>query len=209
VPDTEARATVDVSVDLVAPPNDGAFTGLFELRNAAGEVVPIGTEKSFWVKVIVGNGAPSTSGSGAVATQKPVDITQCDYSENEGYVQQLIALINEARSKAKLAPLTINAQLSAAAQAHSLDMACGDFLSHTGSDGSWVGVRLKTAGYNTYNYLEIIAIGAPQDAITQWKNDQPHWDIVLNPSMKDIGVGYAYTAASQFGGYFTVEFASP
>ncbi len=210
VPDTAARATVDVSVDLVAPPDDGAFTGIFELRNAAGEVVPIGTEKSFWVKIVVGNGASPTSKPGSVSpTQKPVDISQCQYSENAGYVQQLVSLINQARSDAKLAPLTVNAQLAAAAQAHSLDMACGNFLSHTGSDGSWIGDRLKAAGYNTYTYEEIIAIGSPQDAINQWHSDQPHWDTVLNPSMKEIGVGYVYSAASQYGGYFTVDFASP
>jgi uncharacterized protein YkwD len=207
VPDTEARATVDVSIDLAAPPNDGTFTGIFELRNAAGEVVPIGTEKSFWVKIIVGSG--ESSAEGAVATQKPVDITQCDYSENAGYVQQLVALINQARSDAKLAPLTIDSRLTAAAQAHSLDMACGNFLSHTGSDGSWVGDRLKKAGYDTYSYQEIIAIGSPLDAMSQWQSDQPHWDMVLSPAMKDIGVGYVYSAASQFGGYFTVDFASP
>lgn len=210
VPETAARATVDVSVDLVAPPNDGAFTGIFELRNAAGEVVPIGTEKSFWVKIMVGNGASPTSKPGAAApTQKPVDLSQCQYSENAGYVQQLVSLINQARSDAKLTPLTVNAQVTAAAQAHSLDMACGNFLSHTGSDGSWIGDRLKAAGYNTYNYMEIIAIGSPQDAINQWQSDQPHWDIVLNPSMKEIGVGYVYSAASQYGGYFTVDFVSP
>lgn len=210
IPDTEARATVDVSIDLVAPPNDGTFTGIFELRNAAGEVVPIGTEKSFWVKIIVGNGDPSTSSAGgAVATQKPVDITQCEYSENAGYVQQLVALINQARSDAKLAPLTINAQLTAAAQAHSLDMACGNFLSHTGSDGSWIGDRLSVAGYNTYTYEEILAIGAPQDAMSQWRDSPLHWETVLTPSMTEIGVGYVYAAASQFGGYFTVDFASP
>jgi len=210
IPDTAARATVDVSVDLVAPPNDGAFTGIFELRNAAGETVPIGTEKSFWVKIVVGNGAPSTSeAGGAVATQKPVDITQCDYSENAGYVQQLVALINQARSDAKLALLTVNAQLADAAQTHSLDMACGNFLSHTGSDGSWVGDRLKVAGYNTYTYVEIIGIGSPQEAMVQWNNSSLHWETVLNSSMKDIGVGYIYSAASQFGGYFTVDFASP
>ena len=210
VPDTAARATVDVSIDLVAPPNDGAFTGIFELRNADGEVVPIGTEDSFWVKIIVGNGAPPTSGpGGVVATQKPVDISQCENSENAGYVQQLVGLINQARADVDLPPITLNPQLSAAAQAHSLDMACGDFLSHTGSDGSWIGDRLKAAGYNTYSYQEIIAIGTPQDAMSQWRNDQPHWDIVLNPSTKEMGIGYAYNADSQFGGYFTVDFASP
>ena len=209
VPDTEARATVDVSVDLVAPPNDGAFTGIFELQNAAGEVVPIGTEKSFWVKIIVGNGAPPTSSSGGVvATPKPVDISQCEYSENAGYVQQLVGLINQARADAQLPALTVNAQLTIAAQKHSLDMACGNFLSHTGSDGSWIGDRLRAAGYNSYSYLEIIAIGTPQDAMNQWRNDQPHWDIVLGPS-KEIGVGYVYSADSDYGGYFTVDISGP
>jgi len=210
VPETEARATVDVSIDLVAPPNDGAFTGVYELQNASGEVVPIGTERSFWVKIIVGSGAaPTTSPGGVTATPKPVDISQCQYSENAGYVQQLVSLINQARADAQLPALNVNSQLSTAAQKHSLDMACNNFLSHTGSDGSWVGDRLAAAGYNTYNYQEIIAIGTPQDAMSQWRNDQPHWDIVLNPLMKEIGVGYVYSAASQFGGYFIVDFASP
>lgn len=210
VPETEARATVDVSVDLIAPPNDGAFTGIFELRNASGEVVPIGTEKSFWVKIIVGSGASPTSGSGGVVvTSPPSDISQCKYSENAGYVQELFSLMNQARADANLPALTLNAQLSAAARAHSLDMACNNFLSHTGSDGSWIRDRLLAAGYDTYSYQEIIAIGTPQDAMTQWRNDQPHWDIVLNPYASDVGVGYVYNADSQFGGYFTVDFASP
>jgi uncharacterized protein YkwD len=210
VPETEARATVDVSVELTAPPNDGAFTGIFELRNAAGDIVPIGTEKSFWVKIIVGNGASPTSGSGGVvSTSQPADISQCKYNENAGYVQQLVALINQARSDANIAPVTVNAQLTAAAQKHSLDMSCNNFLSHTGSNGSWIGDRLSAAGYNTYTYEEIIAIGTPQDAMSQWRNDAPHWESVLNPFMKEIGVGYVYSAASSYGGYFTVDFASP
>src|SRR5215207_6489479 len=36
VPETEASAKVDVSIDLVAPSEDGAYTGNFELRNAEG-----------------------------------------------------------------------------------------------------------------------------------------------------------------------------
>jgi len=210
VPETEARATVDVSIDLVAPPNDGAFTGVYELQNALGEVVPIGTEKSFWVKIIVGSGAaPTTSPGGVTATPKPVDISQCKYNENEEYIQQLVSLINQARADAQLPALIVNAQLSTAAQKHSLDMACNSFLSHTGSDGSWVGDRLSAAGYNTYTYEEIIAIGTPEDAMTQWRNSSSHWESVLTPSMTEIGVGYVYSAASQFGGYFTVNFASP
>jgi len=103
VPETQAKATVEVSVDLVAPSQDGAFTGSFELRNAAGKVIPIGTERSFWVKITVGDGASLTSSSGGVpATLKPTNFSQCQYSENPGYVQELVSLINQARLEAQL-----------------------------------------------------------------------------------------------------------
>ena len=118
-------------------------------------------------------------------------------------------LINAARADAKLKPLSYNSQLAAAAQAHSQDMACNNFLSHTGSNGSWIGDRMAAAGYATYNYTEIIAIGSPQNAMAQWAADATHWNAVLDPSMKEIGVGYVYSANSSFGGYFTVDMAAP
>ena len=50
---------------------------------------------------------------------------------------------------------------------------------------------------------EILAIGTPQDAITQWRRDE-HWDYVLGVYTQ-IGVGYAYNSCSDYGGYFTVD----
>jgi uncharacterized protein YkwD len=201
---------VDVSIDLVAPPNDGAFTGIFELRNAAGDVVPIGTEKSFWVKIIVGNGASLASSSGGVVvTPQSANLPQCPYSENTGYVQQLITLINQARADAQVPTLMVNTQLTAAAQAHSVDMVCGNYLSHSGPNGEPIGYRLRAAGYTSPGFLEILAIGTPQDALNQWRNDPGHWEFVLQPSTQALGVGYAYSASSDYGGYFTVDFGSP
>ena len=93
-----------------------------------------------------------------------------------------------------------------AAQDHSADMACNNFLGHAGSDGSWIGDRLLRAGFpaNTY-YSEIIAIGTPRDAMSQWLADGPHWDAVLDPSVKEIGAGYGYYQSSDFNGYITVD----
>src|SRR6266498_3185753 len=54
MPETEAQSTVEVSIDLVAPSSDGAYTGNFELQDAEGESVPLGIEPTFWVKIIVG-----------------------------------------------------------------------------------------------------------------------------------------------------------
>lgn len=56
VPEIEANSTVNVSIDLVAPSEDGAYTGNFELRDAEGRTVPLGMEPTFWVKIIVGEG---------------------------------------------------------------------------------------------------------------------------------------------------------
>lgn len=201
VPGTAAKSPVDVSVELTAPSADGSYTGNYELRNASGEAAPIGIEKTFWVKIIVGAGSAGS----------PVDsqIGNCSYTENAAYIQQLIELINQARADVGRAALTVNAQLMNAAQGHSLDMACNNFLRHSGSDGTWIGDRLSRAGYSSTYYLEIIAIGLPQDAMNQWRNDPIHWDAVINSRVTEIGVGYVFARTSAYGGYWTVNMGRP
>jgi uncharacterized protein YkwD len=208
IADTLPKSKVEVSVSLTAPMVNGAYTGNFTLNDANGNSLFIGTEKTFWVKIVVGELNPQTP---SVSTTKTPYVpsggnSNCSYTQNASYVSQVISLINQARVAEKLSALTVNSQLASAAQAHSVDMACNNFLDHTGSDGSWIGDRLADVGFNSFNYFEIIAIGTPQNAIDQWRADEGHWEIVLNASMKYIGVGYAYYADSDFGGYFTVDF---
>ena len=199
VPETERSKPVDVSVDLIAPTEDGTYRGNFELRNADNQPVLIGAESIFWVQVVVGPIQSSTNlGSG-----------NCTYITNDGYVQQLIELINKARTDVGRAALTVNQQLMKAAQDHSLDMACNDFLRHSGSDGSWTGDRLLRVGYPNSYYLEVIAIGLAQDAMNQWRADPTHWDAVINSRVREIGVGYVYNKFSSYGGYWTVDMGGP
>jgi uncharacterized protein YkwD len=205
VPETPARSPVDVSVELTAPSSDGTYRGNFELRDAEGHPVLIGTESIFWVQIVVGAGG-TTNISGTPVTSQ---VGNCVYTTNDGYVQTLVGLINEARAEVGRAALTVNGQLMNAAQAHSLDMACNDFLRHSGSDGSWVGDRLANAGYPNSYYLEIIAIGLAQDAMNQWRRDPTHWDAVLNSRVREIGVGYVYNKFSSYGGYWTVDMGGP
>jgi len=201
VPETQARSTVDVSIDLVAPSEDGAYTGNFELRNAEGESVPLGTEPTFWVKIIVGEDTAGTSAEQSIGN--------CTYTENPEYVQTLIDLINKARAEVNREALTVNAQLTEAARAHSLDMACNNFMHHSGSDGSWTGDRLSDTGYSNPYYLEILAIGLPQDAMNQWRNEKADWSAVLNSRVTEIGVGYVFSKFSAYGGYWTVNMGGP
>ncbi|HLO17394.1 MAG TPA: NBR1-Ig-like domain-containing protein [Anaerolineales bacterium] len=197
VPETEAQSTVEVSIDLVAPSNDGFYTGNFELRNAEGKSIPLGTEPTFWVKIIVGEDIAAAS------TQQ--NIGNCTYTEKPEYVQTLIDLVNKSRADVGRAALTVNEKLTAAARAHSLDMACNNFMKHSGSDGSWTGDRLSKAGYTNPYYLEILAIGLPQDAMNQWKIEKNDWSAVLNSRVTEIGVGYVFSKFSAYGGYWTVD----
>jgi uncharacterized protein YkwD len=200
VPETEVSSTVEVSVDLVAPSDDGAYAGNFELRDAEGKSIPLGTEPTFWVKIVVGEEMPSASEQ---------TIGNCTYTENPEYVQTLIDLINKERTDVGRAALTVNADLTEAARRHSLDMACNNFMKHSGSDGSWTGNRVTNAGYQNPYYLEILGIGLPQDAINQWRIEKTDWSAVLNSRVTEIGVGYVFSKFSAYGGYWTVVMGGP
>jgi len=216
VPETEAGETVDVSVELTAPSLDGSYTGFYELRKPNGETLSIGIESTFWVKILIGNVAAAPvatiaitpiSGVPTVKVQGPAS---CSYSTSSSYQTQLVNLINGARAEAGLNPLGVNAQLTAAAVGHSIDMACHGLISHSGSDGSSPYERIVAAGYSPSLSSEIIyGSGYPQTAFDWWMSDQIHRDEILNPNVTELGVGYAYMQGTSAGGYYTVDFASP
>lgn len=199
VPETDSNSEVDISVDLVAPSVDGAYTGNFELLDANGNTVSLGTESTFWVKILVGEES--------AAIQQIIG--NCTYTENPDYIKTLIELINQARADVGRPALTINDQLTTAARKHSLDMACNNFMKHSGSDGSWTGDRVTDAGYSKSYYLELLAIGLPQDAMNQWRVEPDDWSLVLNSRVAEIGVGYVFSKFSAYGGYWTVVMGGP
>lgn len=196
IADTPPSGIVQASVELTAPTADGKYTGHFTLLNSNGEVVPIGTQKTFWVRFIVGNYAVIPTNSISYSTPSG----NCIQSGNANYVNEIISLINEARANVGLPALTVNTQLTAFAQSHAEDMAFNNFLSHDGSNSSFT-ERMIAYGI----FSEILAIGTPQNAMDQWRRDE-HWDFVLNAGATQIGVGYAYNSCSDFDGYFTVDF---
>ncbi|MHB9856843.1 sigma-70 family RNA polymerase sigma factor [Streptomyces sp. YIM S03343] len=108
-----------------------------------------------------------------------------------GTVAQVVALVNKERAAAGCGPLTENAQLEQAAQAHSDDMAARNFFEHTNPDGADPGQRITAAGYRWSTYGENIAEGqqTPQEVMDAWMNSSGHRANILNCSFKDIGVG--------------------
>ncbi len=53
IPPTLSGSKVEISVELTAPSESGEYTGYFTLNDMNGKDVPIGTEKTFWVKIVV------------------------------------------------------------------------------------------------------------------------------------------------------------
>ncbi len=211
IPDTLAGSTVDLSLELTAPTVSGSYSAYFTLKTAQGDSIPIGAEKTFWVKIVVGEGNAPTAYPAATAASGETNVGEtCDFSENAAYINQIQSLINAERLKNGLPALGLSVPLSAAAQGHSIDMACNSLLSHSGSNGSTVHSRIVAAGYiPSYSEEIIYAGGDAQQAFTWWMNDTLHRSAILNPKAFEMGIGYAYVADSVYGGYFTVDFASP
>lgn len=126
---------------------------------------------------------------------------------NERVVVQLIVLINQERALAGVPPLTPAPELMAAAQGHSQDMARTGVISHTSADGRTAPQRMQAAGYNWSRCGENIAVGFTTAAAAMqfWMNSPPHRGNLLDPGMRDVGVGYVQQPGG-YGHYWTINF---
>ncbi len=135
----------------------------------------------------------------------PTPAPSCSPSYNGGFESEVISLVNNERAALGLSPLSGNGALGSGARTHSTDMACNNFFSHTGSDGSNFVTRVSRAGFGGSPMGEVIAAGygSPSGVVAGWMNSPGHRDILMNPNATLIGVGYAYTSTSSYGAYWT------
>jgi uncharacterized protein YkwD len=219
----------EISITLQAPSRWGQYTGNWQFQNDKGLRFGVGSggHDYIWVQIFVDSPAqapasnppadlPSDSPADQAAQQPVQSSSGCADQRNDSYEQQVFSLINDARASQGLNPLNMQPQLSNAAYSHSNDMACNDFVDHSGSDASSWYDRVSAQGYANYNSArENIYVGdpefggTPQGAFTWWMNSQVHRDNILNPDVVEIGIGYSYNPNSSYGGYYTVVFARP
>jgi uncharacterized protein YkwD len=138
----------------------------------------------------------------------------CTATGDVGFETTLIGLINQERIDRGLGGLATKGALTAAARAHSLDMACEDFLSHTGSDGSNPADRVAAQGYGFQAVGENIYAGggsynSPQSAFEAWMDSAGHRANMLSSNYSSIGIGYKYNQDSTYGAYVTAVFTNP
>ncbi len=214
--DTPLKSTATITLDLVAPASPGSFAAIFELRDAAGKAVALGSEASLAVKLTVADLATATPIAGSevssASTPAPLPIPppDCKYVQSATYPSEVVDLINKARTDAGLPALTVNDKLVKSAQAHSTDMACNAYFDHPGLNKSTIHDRVVAAGYTPKISEEMIfCSGYPKDAFTWWWGDKDHHDVIVDTRVTELGVGYAYLTHSQCGSYYTVDLGAP
>ena len=110
------------------------------------------------------------------------------------------------------AALTWNAKLTAAASAHSADMAAKNYFSHTSADGRSMSDRVNAAGYLWSGLGENIAAGyAGLDAVMDgWVTSDGHCANLMSANLTEIGLACVPgTSSSTYNTYWTMDLGKP
>lgn len=130
-----------------------------------------------------------------------------------------LALVNQARSQprrcgsqahAAVPPLVLDTTLTSVATAHARDMARTGRMAHEGSDGSTAADRVTRAGYVWRTVAENVAAGdRTAEAVMQtWLASPGHCTNLMNPHVREMGIGYSFEASSPKGTYWAQVFAT-
>jgi uncharacterized protein YkwD len=116
-------------------------------------------------------------------------IDQREAAEIPGRVLQQI---NMLRANTGAAPLTLNPQLSAAALAHSRDMAAQNRAWHWGSDGSSPLDRVRAQGYFGHVAGENISETYENDiqTLNAWMAERDTRDVIMDPAATNLGIAW-------------------
>lgn len=119
------------------------------------------------------------------------------------YESEVVRLVNEARAKNGLKPLTHDWELSRVARYKSQDMRDNKYFSHTSPVYGSPFQMIKNFGISYRSAGENIAYGqrTPQAVVNAWMNSSGHRANILNASFTHIGVGYV-----KDGNYWTQMF---
>ena len=122
----------------------------------------------------------------------------------------MVSMVNNLRASTGAQAVSWNAQLAQAANNHNNDMAAGNFLDHTGSNGSNPGTRITATGYSWSTYGEnILYQFADNDttAYNTWFNSSGHYANMVNGAFCEIGIDKVLAFNGRW--YYTMVLAAP
>jgi uncharacterized protein YkwD len=116
----------------------------------------------------------------------------------------VLAQINQVRAQHGLGPLRLSVKLSAAARAHSQQMAADGYFAHESADGSAFWKRVKQFyssspwGYWSVgeNLLWSSPDISPSEALRLWMNSPEHRANILTARWREIGVSAVQASAA-------------
>ncbi|MFD1794665.1 CAP domain-containing protein [Paracoccus aurantiacus] len=105
---------------------------------------------------------------------------------------RVLGEINTLRAGSGASPLALDPALSAAAAAHSRDMAAQNRAWHFGSDGSSPLDRARRSGYTGHLVGENISESYENDTATlqAWMQTRDTRDVVMDPSATNLGIAW-------------------
>lgn len=132
------------------------------------------------------------------------------YATAKDAQDELLKQVNAARVQAGVAALCSSPKLVAAAQIHADDEAKHNAMSHMGTDGSTLSARINAQSFSWVTVGENVAAGfADVSAVmAAWLASPAHRANIVNANFNFFGGGYAYDAASDYGHYWTQNFAA-
>lgn len=131
--------------------------------------------------------------AGCLRTFEPAAAPPAEPVPEAAAVDEFVALLRSARSRAGCPELAWDARAAAVAEAHSTDMLRRGYLSHTAPDGRGPFERMRDAGIRYSAAAENIAYGARTGArvYEQWRASAGHRKNMLNCTYTRHGVGRA------------------
>lgn len=188
----KAIESVELTYSIVNTGTSGSNTGSSSAMEAGN---------NFSNDASIDSGGDAEAASGSI-NDPPTESTSANDMNTSNamsaheFVQKVLDLTNQFRVENGRSPLTLNQDLTEAAQDHVEDMAQDDFFSHTGKDGSSVLDRVQDAGYAPRAVGENIAAGqtTPEQVVQGWINSPGHRSNMLSPNFTEIGIGYEFLA---------------
>jgi uncharacterized protein YkwD len=100
--------------------------------------------------------------------------------------------VNTLRGARSLTPLSLNAQLNAAAETHARDMAVQNRPWHFGSDGSSPLLRVQRAGYGGRFLGELISetYQTELETLSAWMSQPDTRDVIMDPAATQLGFAW-------------------
>lgn len=148
------------------------------------------------------------AGFAYTATATVTTASAAETTEYAAMADEIVMLVNEARTAEGLAPVAAVPVINDAAAVRASEAV--ELFSHTRPNGNYFhtillenNVRYALAGEN-------IAAGSDNaaDTFEQWKNSPGHWANIMNPKYTHIGVGVTYVPGSDYEWYWTQLFIS-